>query len=107
MTLVRAYCPIGRPASVFTGGNIHLQRCTSPWLTDSPLFVRSCLTDNGEILDFYPEDNDYCKIYRCYGGTYRSPEEFRCMDSNEAMDTYRCVPIFALEPGVFATIATT
>jgi len=39
-------------------------------------------------MTFYPHDNDYCKIYRCYGGTYRSPEEFRCMDSNEAMDTY-------------------
>ena len=34
------------------------------------------------------EKQEYCKIYRCYGGTYRSPEEFRCMDSNEGMDTY-------------------
>jgi len=44
--------------------------------------------DNAEILEFDIENNDYCKIYRCYGGTYRAPEEFECMDSHEAIDTY-------------------
>jgi serine/threonine protein kinase len=44
--------------------------------------------NSGEILEFNPERQEYCKVYRCFGGTYRSPEEFRCMDSNEGMDTY-------------------
>lgn len=31
---------------------------------------------------------DYCKEYRCFGGTYRPPEEFRCVNANEKVDTY-------------------
>lgn len=55
-------------------------------LDDSP--AAPFCADNAEILTFNTETNDYCKIYRCYGGYYRAPEEFRCIDCHEAMDTY-------------------
>ena len=39
-------------------------------------------------MGFWDESNDYCPIYRCYGGTFRAPEEFRCIDSDQGIDVY-------------------
>ena len=45
--------------------------------------------NNGQIQLFDVESNSYCPIYRCYGGPqFRPPEEIRCSDADETIDTY-------------------
>jgi serine/threonine protein kinase len=56
-------------------------RLTAPLVSNSDF-------NNGEIFDYSKAGDRYCKIFRCFGGTFRSPEEFRCILATEAMDTY-------------------
>jgi serine/threonine protein kinase len=46
--------------------------------------------NNGQVLTFDKAKGEYCEEWRCYGGTYRPPEELLCDEtySNEAVDVW-------------------
>jgi Protein kinase domain len=46
--------------------------------------------NNGQVLKFDESRDAYCEEWRCYGGTYRPPEELLCDKtySNEAVDVW-------------------
>jgi serine/threonine protein kinase len=46
--------------------------------------------NNGQVLKFDKSQGAYCEEWRCYGGTYRPPEELLCDEtySNEAVDVW-------------------
>lgn len=46
--------------------------------------------NNGQVLKFDDSKKAYCEEWRCYGGTYRPPEELLCDEtySNEAVDVW-------------------
>lgn len=74
----------GYKGGVISHGDTHPDQ----WLRSRNGKVKLNDFNNAEIFDFNEAENRYCKIFRCFGGTFRSPEEFRCIRANEAMDTY-------------------
>lgn len=44
--------------------------------------------NNAEIMDWNRGSGEYCLAFRCYGGTYRPPEELKCMDTDERVDVW-------------------
>jgi len=73
----------------FRGGLIaHGDVQPDQWLVSSTGALKLNDFNHGEIYDFNPETNEYCKLKRCYGGQYSPPEELLCSETDERFDVY-------------------
>jgi serine/threonine protein kinase len=76
----------GYVGGVIVHGDIHPVQ----WLKNKLGLIKLNDFNNGEVMKFDVSKQEYCDLYRCYGGTYRPPEELMCGDlySNEKVDVW-------------------